>query len=117
MNQIIFFRDKNGINEVEEYIEELIKRKDKDSRIKSNKIIGYLREVSQKGTQIGEKYIKHIDKEIWELRPLKDRILFAYIDNNKFIILSKFVKKTKKTPKIEIVKAKNLLKKYKEGKE
>ena len=53
MNQIIFFRDKNGINEVEEYIKELIKKKDKDSRIKSNKIIGYLRKLSQKGTQIG----------------------------------------------------------------
>ena len=58
-------------------------------------------------------YIKHLDTEIWELRPLRDRILFAYWDNNKFILLSYFMKQTQKTPSREIEKAKRLLKDYK----
>ena len=37
------------------------------------------------GLSLGEPYIKHIDSDIWELRPIKDRILFAYWNNNKFI--------------------------------
>ena len=38
--------------------------------------------------------------------------LFAYWDNNKFILLSIFMKKTQKTPKKEIEKAKRYLKEY-----
>ena len=43
-----------------------------------------------------------------------DRILFACWHNNKFIILSVYTKKTQKTPKLEIKKAENLFKDYKE---
>lgn len=39
---------------------------------------------------------KNGKNEIWELRPLRDRILFAYKDNNKFILLNIFIKKTKR---------------------
>ena len=39
--------------------------------------------------------------------------LFAAFDNNKFILLSVFTKKTQKTPKREIEKAERLLKDYK----
>jgi len=54
--------------------------------------------------------VKYIEDDIWELRPLRDRILFAYYDKNKFILLSIFMKTTRKTPKIELEKAKKLLK-------
>ena len=65
------------------------------------------------GLNLGEPYIKHIENEIWELRPLRDRILFASWSNNKFILLSVFMKQTQKTPRREIEKAKELLKDYK----
>lgn len=71
-----------------------------------------MRMLEEKGLEIGEPYIKHINGNIWELRPLRDRILFATWENNKFIILNQFVKKTQKTPKKEIEKAKRLLKNY-----
>ena len=67
----------------------------------------------ENGLSIGEPYIKHLDNDIWELRPLRDRILFAYFDNNKFILLSIFIKQTQKTPQREIEKAKKLLEDYK----
>ena len=64
------------------------------------------------GTSIGEPYIKYLENDIWELRPLRDRILFAYCNNNKFILLSIFMKKTQKTPQREIEKAKRNLKDF-----
>ncbi len=38
------------------------------------------------GTRVGEPVTKHLDGEIWELRPLKNRFLYAYYKDNKFII-------------------------------
>ena len=38
------------------------------------------------GTRVGEPVTKHLDGEIWELRPLKNRFLYAYYKDNKFIM-------------------------------
>lgn len=111
--KLFFIKTINGRNEVKEYIERLRKDNNKDSRIKMNKIIAYMRKLKERGLSLGEDYIKHIDKQIWELRPLRDRILFGYIENNEFIILSCFMKQTQKTPRREIQKAKRYLEDYK----
>lgn len=66
------------------------------------------------GTAAGESYVKHLDGEIWELRPLRDRILFFAWDGKSFILLSHFMKSTQKTPKSEIEKAKRLMKDFRE---
>lgn len=109
MNKVYFYRDKNGNEPVAEYIAELAQKKDKDSRIKLNKIRDYIKVLSEYGTQAGEPYVKHIDGEIWELRPLRDRILFIGWANGAYILLHQFVKKTQKTPAREIEKAKREL--------
>lgn len=109
MYDIIFYKNRKGESEIEKYLLKLQRKKDKTSRIKFNKIIAYIDMLSKYGISIGEPYIKHLNNDIWELRPLRDRILFAYYSNNKFILLSIFMKKTQKTPNIEIDKAiKNL---------
>lgn len=115
MYKIIFYKDKDGKSAIEDYIQMLQDKgiSSKDSRIKVNKIISYINQLSIKGLEIGEPYIKHIDNEIWELRPLRDRILFAYCDNNNFILLHYFMKKTQKTPRKEIKKALINLEDYK----
>lgn len=114
MYEIEIYEDRNGKSEIKEYITYLQMRRTKDNNIKFNKIISYIRILSDKGLTLGEPYIKHLEDEIWELRPLRDRILFAYNDNNKFILLSIFMKQTRKTPYREIEKAKRLLKDYKD---
>ena len=50
--------------------------------------------------------------DIWELRPLANRILYAYHEENTFVLLHHFKKDTRKTPKREIEKAKNELDEY-----
>jgi len=77
-----------------DYLKKLAQKGDKDSRIKLNKINDYIQILSEYGTQAGEPYIKHLTGDIWELRPIKDRILHQ------------FMKKTQKTPTKEVEQAK-----------
>lgn len=109
MHKIYFYRDKNGNEPVAKYIAELVQKADKDSRIKLKKIREYIKVLSLYGTQAGEPYIKHLDGEIWELRPLRDRIFFVGWVNGSYILLHHFMKKTQKTPAREIEKAKREL--------
>lgn len=109
---IIIYEDKNGKSEVKDYIERLRQKTNKDNMIKFNKIISYVRMLREEGLNLREPYIKHIENNIWELRPLRDRILFAYYDKDTFILLSIFMKQTQKTPIREIEKAKRYLKDY-----
>ena len=58
--------------------------------------------------------MKHLEDEIWELRPLRDRILFvAWLDGS-FVLLHHLSKRLRKTPRREIEKAKRELKDLKE---
>jgi len=105
MYDIHFYKDKRGRTPFADYIRDLSKRTDKDSRIKLNKITDYLQALQVGGVGIGEPHIKHLSGELWELRPLRDRVLFAAWDGDGFILLHHFVKKTQKTPKNEIEQA------------
>jgi phage-related protein len=109
MYEIYFYRDRSGKQPVLDYLQELCRRKDKDSRIKANKINDYIEMLSQYGTTVGEPYLKHLDGEIWELRPLRDRIFFVAWHEDSYVLLHQFMKKTQKTPAREIDKAKREL--------
>ena len=106
---IYFYKDKNGKEPVLEYIKDLLSKKDKNSRIKATKIQDYINILSEHGTRAGEPFIKHIDGEIWELRPQRDRIFFVAWVNDSFVLLHYFMKKTQKTPSKEIEQAKREL--------
>lgn len=112
MYNIEIYETNSGKSEIKEYIKSLRKNKSKSSRIKFNKIVSYIRILGESGLSIGEPYVKYINNDIWELRPLRDRILFAYCNNNKFVLLNIFIKQTRKTPQSEIDKAKRYLEDY-----
>jgi len=99
---------------VEEYLESLSAKGDKDSRIKFNKIIDYVYALSEHGTRLGMPYIKHLEGELWELRPIRDRIFFVAWTDGEFVLLHHFMKTTQKTPAREIEKAKRELADLKE---
>jgi phage-related protein len=108
MFDIRFFEDKKGYSAVKEYIDELQKQADsnKDSRIKLKKIYEYLNLLSENGTYLGEPYIKHIEEDIWELRPSNNRVFFFCWNKKTLALLHFFRKKTQKTPRREIEQAK-----------
>lgn len=115
MYEIEFYEDLDGYSEIAEFIKELRQKSaiNKDSRINFNKIVAYFDVLAEMGTRVGEPVTKHLEGEIWELRPLRNRFLYAYFDYNRFVILHHFIKKTRKTPKTEIEQAKKRLKDYK----
>ena len=115
MYKIRFYKDSRGREPVFDYIKTLKQRKDKDSRIKLNKIQDYIEMLSLRGTNIGEPYVKHLSGDIWDLRPLRDRIFFAAWDGDGFVLLHYFVKKTQKTPVSEIEKAQRELAELRES--
>ena len=110
MYEIIFYQDCNGKQPILDYMEELRKRKSEDSRIKLSKINDYIQALSIYGAmQLTDNYVKHLDGEIWELRPNRDRILFAGAVGGRYVLLHQFMKRTQKTPAREIEKAKREL--------
>ena len=107
MYNIELYEDEHGNCEIKDFIL-LLKAKsstNKHARINFNKVVAYLNLLEEMGTRVGEPVIKHLKGDLWELRPLANRILFAYYKNNTFILLHHFEKKTQKTPKQEIEKA------------
>lgn len=73
MYEIEFYEDKNGKSEIADYIKELNAKAatSKECRINFNKIVAYMDILEELGTRVGEPVTKHLDGEIWELRPLK----------------------------------------------
>ncbi len=71
--------------------------------------------------RIPTKFFKHLEDGIYEIRiEVGSNIyrIFTFFDDNKLVILSHgFQKKTQKTPKKEIERAKKLRKDYYEDKE
>lgn len=109
MYKIYFYRDEKGREPVKEYIDSLAVKDNKNNRIKLNKIRDYIKLLRLQGLSLREPFVKHIDGDIWEIRPMRDRVFFAVWHDDGFVLLHHFMKKTQKTPKNEIEKAKRNL--------
>lgn len=109
MFELIFYKDKNGKSDIIDYLDQLHKKakNNKTARINREKILSYMAALSEYGTRIGAPIVKHIDGDLWELRPLSNRIFFFYWKDNKFVLVHHYFKKSQKTPKKELVKAQN----------
>lgn len=108
MFDVEFYMDRDGNEPIKNFIIELqLKGKtSKHERIQSEKILTYIRVLQEYGTRAGKPFIKHIEADLWELRPLNNRIFFFYFKDNTFILLHHFKKKTSRTPRREIEQAK-----------
>ena len=111
MKKVIFYTDKNGNSELFNYLRVLELRNDKNSLINAKKIYSYIENLSKYGVSMGEPMVKHIGNKIWELRPLKHRILF-FENTDSYVLLNYFIKSTNKTPIKEIIKARKRMNDY-----
>ncbi|MDR1663384.1 MAG: type II toxin-antitoxin system RelE/ParE family toxin [Clostridiales bacterium] len=115
MHNVITYKDRAGNDEIADYINGLSDKinTSKDARIKYTKILSYIDRLRNYGVSIGEPTIKRIEgTELWELRPVNDRIFFAYWKDNVFVLLHHFTKKAQKTPPQEIKKAERNMKDF-----
>ena len=108
MFNIVFYEKENGRSELWDFIEALriSSSTNKDSRIQYRQIILHIQMLQDNGTMLPEVITKHLDEDIWELRPGNNRVLYFFCRENTFVLLHHFRKKTKKTPRREIEKAK-----------
>lgn len=108
MYTIEFYEKANGESELWEFLEELRKKSStsKDARIQYKQIGLYIQLLQDNGTRLQENITKHIDDGIWELRPGSNRVFYFFFKDDTFVLLHHFHKKSQKTPRREIEKAK-----------
>ena len=116
MYEVVFYEDKNGYSEIYDEFMELANKssKNKDARIQFNQITYCIELLKHQGTKLPEKITKHMQGEIWELRPGNNRVMYFYFENNTYVLLHMFRKKTQKTPQKEIERAIKECNDYKE---
>lgn len=109
MYTVEFYEKANGESELWDFLENLRAKADtsKDARIQLKQISLYIQLLENNGTRLPDNITKHIGDDIWELRPGNNRIFYFYFENDTFVLLHQFHKKTKKTPRREIEKAKS----------
>lgn len=106
---IIFYEKQNGESELWNFLEKLRKKSatSKDAHIQYKQTSLYIELLQNNGTRLPDTVTKHIEDNIWELRPGNNRIFYFFCDKNDFVLLHSFRKKTQKTPRREIEKAKS----------
>lgn len=106
--KIIFYEKENHETPTLDFLEALrIKaQKSKNARIQYKQAVLYIELLKKNGTFLPENITKHIEENIWELRPGNNRIFYFFHEQETFILLHTFMKKSNKTPKREILKSK-----------
>ena len=107
MYQVVLYQDASGRSELRDTLLELKHRSegDKESRVAYLSLLKAIAGLEEYGTRIGMPKVRHIKGELWELRPKAQRVFFFYWENDTFVLLHLYSKKTQKTPRREIVKA------------
>ena len=105
---VVFFRSENGSEPVREWLRSLTKT--------DKKIIGSDIKTVQFGWPLGMPLVRSLVDGLWEIRiKLTNgriaRVIF-FMDKSTMVLVSGFIKKTKKTPKTEIDLAKSRKKLY-----
>ena len=105
----MFYETADGRSELWDFLEELRMKAatNKDARIQHKQITLYIQLLQENGTRLNENITKHLEDGIWELRPGNNRVFYFFFENDTFVLLHHFRKKSQRTPKREIEKAKN----------
>lgn len=108
MYGIEFYETEDGKCPILDFLEALRLKAptNKDAQIQHKQASLYIELLQQNGTHINAEITKHLDDGIWELRPGNNRIFYFFYQNDTYVLLHQFRKKSQKTPKCEIEKAK-----------
>lgn len=114
MFNIDFYETIDGFSDVKEFLDSLRVKAStvKDARIQYGQIARYIQLLQENGTNLPVEVVKYLEDEIWELRPGNNRVFFFYFDHGTYVLLHHFRKKSQKTPKREILRAKSEMKDY-----
>ena len=98
-----FYETKDGERPAEAFLNEL------DVKMRG-KLVVTLKVLQEKGNRLREPYSKHLEDGIFEVRGKVgtdiSRVLYFFYYGGKIVLTNGFIKKTQKTPRSEIEKAK-----------
>ena len=79
MFNIEFYSTSDGVSELWDFLEDLQTKalSNKDARIQHKQISQYIQLLADHGTRLGENITKHLEEDIWELRPGINRVFFS----------------------------------------
>lgn len=107
--EVIFYDKPDGTEPVKDFLDSL------DTKMRA-KMLRTVLLLAENGTQLREPYSKPLDDGIFELRAKVgtdiSRVLYFFMIGKKVILTNGFVKKTQKTPNVELEKAKLYRKEY-----
>ena len=108
MYEIEFYETEDGTCPIWDFLEALRLKAptNKDARIQHKQASLYIELLQQNGTHMNAEITKHLDDGIWELRPGNNRVFYFFYQNDTYVLLHQFRKKSQKIPKREIEKAK-----------
>ena len=114
MFSIIMYEDEQGRSEIALFLKKLCveSSESRDARELLQKTVAYLDLLEELGTLVGEPVARYLEGNIWELRALHARILFAPIGNNTLLLLDPIVANADMIPRKDIEKAKRELESY-----
>ena len=101
--EIIFYKMENGKKPVDDFLNEL------NDKMRAKMLLS-IRIVREKGYQTRLPYSEELEDGIFELRAKVgsdiSRVLYFFVVGHKIILTNGFIKKTQKTPRSEIERAK-----------
>ena len=100
MYTVMFYETADGRSELWDFLEELRMKAatNKDARIQHKQITLYIQLLQENGTRLNENITKHLEDGIWELRPGNNRVFYFFFENDTFVLLHHFRKKSQKNP-------------------
>lgn len=107
--EIIFYNKADGTEPVKEFLDSL------DIKMRA-KMLRTILMLQNNGYELREPYSKSLNEGIFELRAKVSsdisRVLYFFVSGRKIILTNGFIKKTQKTPKEEIERAKRYRDEY-----
>ena len=107
--EVIFYRKENGEEPAKDFLISL------NPKIRA-KVARAISRLQKNGTELREPFSKHLENGIFELRVAfssnTSRILYFFFAGKNVILTNGFIKKTQKTPRSEIEKAKRYREDY-----
>ena len=107
MYNVVFYEDAHRESQLRNELLSLAKKSinSKDARIQLKQITLYIELLKSFGLNQPINISKHLEGEIWELRPGVNRIVFFCYSERTFVLLHMFRKSSQKTPKSELENA------------
>lgn len=88
MYEVEFYKTLRGDAPVRDFIDKLSERQ-------QNKVLGFIKKLEDEGHLLRRPTAGHLGDKLWELRPDDHRILYAFYDRTKIVLLHAVTKKKK----------------------